>query len=88
MKSYGFNILATWETRYENRTEFVYLLSWPDERTMNEAWSKFRSDEEWKNIKQTTSSKHGELVGVIEDRTLTSTSYSPLIPGQPVVPRV
>ncbi len=51
MKSYGFNIIATWETKSENRTEFVYLLSWPNEQAMNEAWARFRADDEWKRIR-------------------------------------
>src|SRR6266487_554120 len=29
MKSYGFDILGTWETKMGDRTEFVYLLAWP-----------------------------------------------------------
>ncbi len=82
MTSYGFNIVATWETKLDNRTEFVYLLAWPNEQTMNDAWRRFRTDEEWKRIKQTTNSRYGELVGEIEDRTLVPTKYSPLISGQ------
>jgi len=50
MKSYGFDIVGTWETRTGNRTEFVYLLAWPDEKTMLDAWAKFRADDEWKRI--------------------------------------
>ena len=34
-------------------------------------------DEEWKAIKQVTSASHGRLVGEIEDRILTPTTYSP-----------
>jgi len=81
MRSYEFDIIAMWETRTENRTEFAYLLSWPNEQKMREAWGRFRADEEWKRIKQVTNSQYGELVGVIEDRMLTPTSYSPAIPG-------
>jgi heme-degrading monooxygenase HmoA len=87
MRSYGFNIIATWETRFEGRTEFAYLLSWPDEQSMNDAWERFRADEEWKKIKQTTNSKHGDLVGQIEDRTLVPTNYSPTIPAPPIASR-
>ncbi len=83
MKSYGFNIIATWETRSEERTEFVYLLSWPDEKAMNDTWERFRADEEWKNIKKMTNTKYGDLVGAIEDRTLTPTNYSPKVPTFP-----
>src|SRR3989442_15470378 len=29
MKSNGFDIIATWESKTNDRTEFVYLLAWP-----------------------------------------------------------
>lgn len=80
MKSYGFDIMATWESRTGDKTEFVYLLSWPDQRTMLDAWEKFRADEEWKSIKKVTNAKHGDLVGLIQDRTLQPTDYSPKLP--------
>jgi len=70
MKSYGFDIVGTWETRTGDRTEFIYLLAWPDENTMLDAWAKFRADDKWKKIKQVTNAKHGDLVGEIQDRTL------------------
>ena len=79
MRSYGFNILGMWETRLGDRTEFVYLLAWPDEKTMRHAWDQFRANEEWKEIKKTTNARHGDLVGEIQDRMLTPTSYSPTI---------
>ena len=82
MRSYGFNILGTWETRLGDRTEFVYLLVWPDEETMRHAWDKFKNNEEWKKIKKVTYAQHGVLVGEIEDRTLTLTSYSPAVHGE------
>jgi heme-degrading monooxygenase HmoA len=79
MKTYGFNILAMWETKTAQRTEFVYLLAWPDEATMRAAWAKFMADEEWKEIKRLTSAQHGDLVGEIEERILEPTNYSPSI---------
>ena len=30
MAKYDFKIVATWESKKDNRTEFVYLLEWPD----------------------------------------------------------
>ena len=78
MRTYGFDIAAMWETQTSGRTEFVYLLTWPDEPTMQSAWAKFRADEEWKEIKRITSARHGDLVGAIEDRMLVPTSYSPM----------
>ena len=77
MRTYGFNFVAMWDTQIDGRTEFIYLLSWPDERTMRKAWSEFLADEEWKEIKRVTSAQHGDLVGTIEDRVLALTSYSP-----------
>lgn len=77
MKTHGFNILAMWESKQEDKTEFVYLLSWPNEDTMRTAWSGFMVNEEWKQIKRETSALHGDLVGQIEDRVLHVTEYSP-----------
>jgi len=50
---------------------------------MNEAWTRFRADDEWKRIKQITSRKYGDLVGEIEDRMLVPTSYGPSIVIRP-----
>ena len=44
MKSYGFHIVAMWEARDAGRTEFVYLLQWPDEANMTERWARFTAD--------------------------------------------
>lgn len=76
MRKYGFDIVAMWETKTDRRTEFVYLLAWPDETDKHTAWARFMADEEWKEIKRLTSAKHGDLVGAIEDRVLTLTGYS------------
>src|SRR5438046_9371108 len=61
MKSYGFDIIAMWESKTNDRTEFVYLLAWPDEQTMLRAWGQFRADEEWKKVKKLTNTQHGDL---------------------------
>ena len=79
MKTYDFNILAMWETKTDQRTEFVYLLAWQDETTMRNAWARFMADEEWKEIKRVSGGKHGALVGAIEDRVPALTNYSPLL---------
>ncbi|WP_255516275.1 NIPSNAP family protein [Luteimonas suaedae] len=78
MKKYGFTIVAMWESRREDRLEFVYLLEWPDERTMRDSWERFMADEEWAEIKRVTGREHGRFVGGIEERTLRPTDYSPL----------
>jgi hypothetical protein len=77
MKKYGFHIVATWESTFDNKVEFVYLLEWPDEATMKSAWSNFMADQEWKDIKAETGKKYGTFVNHIEDRTLILTDYSP-----------
>jgi hypothetical protein len=77
MAKYDFPIVAMWESKHEDRTEFVYLLQWPDQATMKKRWAAFMADEEWKQIKKDTAAKHGTFVGGIEDRTLQLTGYSP-----------
>jgi heme-degrading monooxygenase HmoA len=76
MRRYGFQIVSMWESKSDDRTEFVYLLGWPDERTKTSAWSAFMVDQEWEEIKRATRG-HGTLVGEIEDRVLVPTDYSP-----------
>jgi NIPSNAP len=77
MAQYGFKIVATWESRHQNRTELVYLLEWSDTETMKERWAAFMADQEWAEIKKVTAEAHDPLVGDIEDRTLELTDYSP-----------
>ncbi len=80
MRQYGFEFVALWEAPNPPRTEFVYLLAWPDEATKNAAWARFMADEEWKEIKRVTNARYGDLVGSIEDRMLLPTDYSPSLP--------
>ncbi len=77
MAKYDFKIVATWASKKSNRTEFVYLLEWPDEETMTNCWEKFLQDPEWIKIKKETGEVYGSLVGEIQDRTLYLTDYSP-----------
>lgn len=77
MAKYDFHIIAMWESRFDGRTEFVYLLEWPDRETMTEQWAAFMADEEWANIKQETGRVHGTFVNDIQDRMLVLTRYSP-----------
>jgi hypothetical protein len=77
MKRHGFEIISIWETRHEGKTEFTYLLQWPDEATMKRQWAAFMADEEWSRIKRETGAVHGQMVGRIEDRQLARTPYSP-----------
>jgi hypothetical protein len=77
MHRYGFDIAGMWETKTPERTEFVYLLHWPDEATMRAQWAAFMADEEWAHIKRETSAKYGDLVGSIDEKVMTLTDYSP-----------
>jgi heme-degrading monooxygenase HmoA len=77
MRKYGFEFVAMWESKTDRRTEFIYVLVWPDIATKEAAWNKFRADEEWKDIKRVTAAEHGDLVGETEDRVLTPTAYFP-----------
>ena len=66
MARYDFRIVATWESKRDNRTEFVYLLGWPDRETMADRWEKFLKDQEWIKIKKETGEMYGPLVGEIQ----------------------
>jgi heme-degrading monooxygenase HmoA len=77
MRRHGFELVAMWEARTDRRTEFLYVLAWPDEATKRAAWARFMADDEWKEIKRVTGAQHGELVGAQEDRLLVPTDYSP-----------
>ena len=77
MAKYDFKIVATWESKKDNRTEFVYLLEWADKETMADRWQKFLREPEWIKIKKETGEINGPLVGEIHDRTLYLTDYSP-----------
>ena len=77
MAKYDFKIVATWESKRDNRTEFVYLLEWPDRETKADRWEKFLRDQEWIKIKKEMGEMYGPLVGEIQDRALYLTDYSP-----------
>ena len=77
MRQHGFHIVDMWESRGDQRVEFVYLLEWADESERDVKWRAFMADPEWSAIKRETAAQHGNLVGSIEDRTLRRTDYSP-----------
>ncbi|KAF1723211.1 NIPSNAP family containing protein [Pseudoxanthomonas wuyuanensis] len=81
MARHGFRILAMWETRHQDRTEFVYLLEWPDQATQEKQWAAFMADQEWSDIKARTRAQ-GPMVGGIEDRLLLPVPYSPALDGR------
>src|SRR3546814_19916206 len=80
MRGHGFDIRAMWETTTEARTEFVYILAWPDEATMRARWAGFMADPEW-NRDQRQTGADGPLAGATEDRVLRLVA-SPPVPGQ------
>jgi hypothetical protein len=77
MKRHGFEVISIWETSHGERTEFAYLLHWPDEATMKRQWAAFMADEEWSQIKREWAAVHGQAVGEIQDLTLKRVPYSP-----------
>ncbi|MDR4954394.1 NIPSNAP family protein [Chryseobacterium sp. ES2] len=77
MKKYGFTIVSIWESEFNEKTEFVYLLEWKDEHAMKMAWEGFMTDKEWKEIKTRTAKQYGNFVNEIEDRSLKLTDFSP-----------
>jgi hypothetical protein len=74
---YDFRIVAMWETRFDDRTEFAYVLEWSDEAARTAGWAAFMADAEWTEIKRVTHAEHGLMVGQIEDRLLIPVDYSP-----------
>lgn len=77
MKAHDFDIMAMWESQSAERTEFIYILRWPDEETMADRWSRFRANEEWPTIRNKGIAEHGTLVGEIQNRVLRATEYPP-----------
>lgn len=74
--NYDFNILAMWLSESGAKLRFIYLLSWPDEITMKESWTKFMADEEWSSIKKQFWTTTSEPVLSIEDIVLEAVDFS------------
>src|SRR5205814_6568353 len=68
MAKYDFKIVATWESKKDNRTEFVYLLEWPDRENMFDRWEKFLREKVWIKIKKEKGEMYGTLDGVVKER--------------------
>ena len=77
MKRHGFDIVDIWESKTDARLQFVYVLTWPDEASMQGAWKSFLADPEWIEIKRRSAAKHGELVREANGQPLVRVSYSP-----------
>jgi hypothetical protein len=77
MRRHGFNVLDMWESDAGTKLQFVYVLAWPDEPTMDRQWKSFLADPEWIEIKRRSAAEHGELVREANGQPLTRVSYSP-----------
>lgn len=77
MERHGFTVLDMWESDTGDRLQFVYLLSWPDEATMDARWEAFLADEEWIAIKRRSAAESGQLVRETRGQPLSRVSYSP-----------
>lgn len=76
MKSYGFVIAAMWYSEYDGQLEFVYILEWSDETTLNKQWDAFMADTEWEAIKKKSREQYGEMVlGKVRDQILEDTTW-------------
>ncbi len=76
MQSYGFDIKAMWYSKFEDRTEFVYILEWSDTKTLEKQWAAFMADKEWEDIKLKSREQHGEMViAKVRDQILESTDW-------------
>lgn len=76
MAKHGFDIAAMWEAKGEKGPEFVYLLRWADEATLEARWASFMQDPEWSRIKEETTARDGKMVGDITSRTMNLVDYS------------
>ena len=77
MKKYGFNVIDMWESDTGDKLQFIYVLDWPDRKTMDDAWKSFLADAEWIAIKKRSQTEHGQLVREAKGQPLERLSYSP-----------
>ncbi|MFL1495645.1 NIPSNAP family protein [Pseudomonas antarctica] len=80
---HGFDIIALWETKTGQRTEFVYLIRWPDTERMRQGRVKLMADQEWSAIKEKSAAEHGAMVGQIQEKVMALTDYSRIPAGLP-----
>jgi hypothetical protein len=81
MKRYEFEPVALWESKSVLNFEFIYILRWPDEETMERQWRMFLADPEWIEIKRKMAEEIGEPVQRVTSRVLDAVEYSPLFNG-------
>ncbi|WP_420232194.1 NIPSNAP family protein [Pseudomonas sp. ABY48] len=83
MARHGFGIIALWEAKTDQRTEFVYLIRWPNADRMRQGWVNLMADQEWSAIKEKSAAEHGAVVGQIQEKVMTLTDYSLIPAGLP-----
>lgn len=77
MRRHGFEVVDMWESDAGGKPQFVYVLAWPDEPTMDARWKSFLADPEWIEIKRRSAAEHGDLVRGTRGQPLERVSYSP-----------
>lgn len=77
MKRHGFTVVDMWESDTGEKLEFVYVLAWPDEATMEASWKTFLADQEWIDVKRRTAGESGQLVHESQGQPLVRVVYSP-----------
>jgi hypothetical protein len=81
MKKHGFDVIDMWESDTGEKLQFIYVLDWPDEATMDKAWTAFLADAEWIDIKKRTAERHGRFVHDVKGQVLNRLAYSPACGG-------
>ena len=77
-KKHGLEVVGFWTAgESEDSTKIVYLLRFPDEQSREAAWNAFKSDPQWKSIKEQSEAK-GPLVESISEEILMPTAFSPM----------
>jgi heme-degrading monooxygenase HmoA len=76
----GFEFAGSWETASpEERTEFFFLLRWPDEEMMRRQWESCMVDEKGTRITRETNAAHGDQVGKIKAQAKLLADFSPAV---------
>ena len=74
----GMNVVGFFTPEIGGRSDqLIYLLAFDDLEHRDQAWKAFRSDAEWRQVKQ-ASEKDGPIVARITSAILSPTDYSPL----------
>jgi hypothetical protein len=81
MKTHDFDIVDIWESDTGEKLQFVYILQWPDQATMDDRWKALLADEEWIAIKKRTGTEHGQFVQAASGQPLLRLAYSPRCQG-------